>query len=300
MRSVATRRGPALLLVGVLTLAGCGSSQDQAGGSGDSGQPSATPSHRPPKRPGHKPKGKRASAQPTTADDPATLERDSEPLATTITAANAVIKRIPDQQWQRIVHVGAWRPGCPAGRSELRRVNINYVNFSGEVRRGTLVVNRDVASSVARVFTKLFEARFPIRKMNPVEKYGGDVNVSLAADNTSAYNCRQLNQINAPVHASPHANGRAIDINPRENPWTDLRCDCWLPSPRNRERVPGPGTIVRNGMVWRLFHREGWVWQDIDVPDYMHFDTGYPSRHYRGPAANKQMLQRQERKQHNH
>jgi hypothetical protein len=280
-------------------VAACTSAQDQPSASGGTGggRPTAAPSKQPSR---HGEGSKRPSPQPTTADDPATLERDGEPLATTVTAAHAVVKHIPDQQWQRIVDTGAWRPGCPAGRSELRRVEVNYVSFSGDVRRGALVVNRDVATSVARVFTKLFEARFPIRRMNPVEKYDGDVNVSLAADNTSAYNCRQLNQINAPVPESPHANGRAIDINPRENPWTDLRCDCWLPSPRNKERDPGPGVIVRNGLVWRLFHREGWVWQDIDVPDYMHFDTGYPSRHYRGPAANIRMLQRQERRQHQH
>jgi D-alanyl-D-alanine carboxypeptidase len=295
VRSVGTLRGPALLLVGALTLAGCTGTHDQAGGRPTHGRQSTAPSESPAGRSSGDPadEPRQPAQEPTTADDPATLERDSEPLATTITAANAEVRRIPDRQWRRIVAVGAWRPGCPAGRSDLRQVNVNYVNFSGEVRRGTLVVNRDVAASVARVFTQLFEARFPIRRMNPVEEYGGDVNVSLAADNTSAYNCRQLNQINAPVPESPHANGRAIDINPRENPWTDLRCDCWLPSPRNRERVRGPGVIVRHGLVWRLFHREGWVWQDIDVPDYMHFDTGYPSRPYHGPKANIRMLRRQ-------
>jgi hypothetical protein len=208
-----------------------------------------------------------------------------------------VIERIPDRQWDRIVAAGAWRPGCPVGRRDLRRVRVNYVNFAGKVRRGTLVVNEDVAASIARVFTRLFEERFPIRRMKPVEAYDGDVNVSLAADNTSAYNCRQPSQINAPVLESPHANGRAIDINPRENPWVDLRCDCWLPSPQNRERVPRPGTILRGGLVWRLFRDEGWIWQNIDVPDYMHFDTGYPSRPYRGPEANKRWHERQERRE---
>ena len=28
----------------------------------------------------------------------------------------------------------------------------------------------------------------------------------------------------------------------------------------------------------QLFEERGWVWQNIKVPDYMHFDTGYPSR----------------------
>jgi len=146
------------------------------------------------------------------------------------------------------------------------------------VRRGVLVVHRDVAGSVSRIFSRLFELEYPIRRMRPVEHYDGDVKVSLRADNTSAFNCRRPGQINAPQALSPHANGRAIDLNPRENPWVDLRCDCWTPSPRHHRRTPGPGKILKGGPVWRTFVREGWIWQNIDVPDYMHFDTGYPSR----------------------
>lgn len=198
-------------------------------------------------------------------------------------SADPSIEPIPAAQWHRMVDAGMWRPGCPVTRSELRRVELNHYTFSGAVSRGVLVVNRDVAHSIARVFTRLYEERFPIRKMRPVEVYDGDSNASLAADNTSAYNCRRLSQINAPPMKSPHANGRAIDINPRENPWEDLRCKCWFPNKRNAPREPGRGKILKHRLVWNLFNAEGWVWQDIDVSDYMHFDTGYPSTHYSGP-----------------
>ena len=175
------------------------------------------------------------------------------------------------------------RPECPVQRaSQLRVVVVNHYDFDGAIKRGRLVVNADVADSILRIFSELFDAKFPIRRMVPVEVYGGDTNASLRADNTSAYNCRRADQINAPYAESPHANGRAVDINPRENPWMDLRCDCWVPSARNAERIDRPGGITRGGLVWRLFRREGWVWQNIDVPDYMHFDTGYPSKPFRG------------------
>jgi len=198
--------------------------------------------------------------------------------------ADVRIRPVPPAQWRRMVAVGMWRPGCPATRADLRRIEINHYTFTGEIRRGVLVVNRDVAQSVATIFTDLFEARFPIRKMRPVEVYRGDANASLSDDNTSAYNCRRLSQINAPPMESPHANGRAIDINPRENPWRDPRCNCWFPSAEYAARVEGPGVILRGGLVWRLFRRQGWVWQDIKVPDYMHFDTGYPSGPYSSPS----------------
>jgi len=188
------------------------------------------------------------------------------------------IRELSLPQWKQMGRAGMLRPECPVtSRSTLRVVAINHYDFAGNVQRGRLVVNADVAESVVRIFSKLYEERFPIRRMQPVERYDGDTSASLRADNTSGYNCRRADQINAPFTESPHANGRAVDINPVENPWMDLRCDCWLPSAKQSTRVDGPGKIVKRGLVWKLFRAEGWVWQDIDVPDYMHFDTGYPS-----------------------
>ncbi len=152
-----------------------------------------------------------------------------------------MIRPVAEAQWASIKAVGAWRPGCPVSRPQLRRVEVNHVGFDGEVHRGGLVVHADVAASVARIFTGLFEARFPIRRMRPVEEYGGDVAKTLAADNTSGFNCRRPDQINAPVKKSPHANGRAIDVNPRENPWKDLRCKCWEPSAQFARKRIGQG-----------------------------------------------------------
>jgi hypothetical protein len=181
-----------------------------------------------------------------------------------------------------MVKAGMVRPECPVQRPEqLRVVEINHFDFDGAIKRGRLVVNADVAESVERIFSKLFQQRYPLRRMDPVEAFAGDANASLTADNTSAFNCRRSEQINAPFAASPHANGRAVDINPRENPWRDLRCDCWFPSSKFKARDSGAGKIIKGGLVWQAFRDEGWIWQNIDVPDYMHFDTGYPSRPFR-------------------
>jgi hypothetical protein len=196
--------------------------------------------------------------------------------------ANAVVTPVGAAQWARIVAVGMARRGCPMTRASLRRVEVGYWGFDGRVHRGVLVVNADVARSTARILTRLFDARFPIRRMRPIEEYAGDDNASMAADNTSAFNCRSTGQANAPSAASPHANGRAIDINPYENPWRDPRCRCWSPSARYGTTRAGRGVIVKGGVVWTAFTREGWIWQDIATADYMHFDTGYPSRPLRG------------------
>ncbi|MFD5475486.1 M15 family metallopeptidase [Streptomyces sp. NPDC127105] len=189
-------------------------------------------------------------------------------------------------QWQRIVAVGAWHEGCPAGREQLRNVTLTHWGFDGRLHRGVLVVNADVVDSVKRIFARLLADRFPIRQMKPIEEYGGDDNASMSADNSSAYNCRRAGQANAPAADSPHANGRAIDLNPMENPWMDLRCHCWQPSSRYATRTPGTGKITEGDAVWQAFHADGWIWQDIKTPDYQHFDTGYPSRPYTGTLSN--------------
>jgi hypothetical protein len=189
-----------------------------------------------------------------------------------------VISTIGDRQWARIERTGTWRPGCPVGREDLRRLDVNYVDFEGNVERGSLVAHYDTVDDLADIFTELFADGFPIARMEPVEKYGGDVIRSLTANNTSAFNCRRPGQINAPVLESPHANGRAIDINPYQNPWVDPRCDCWVPSSDFAKERSGAGVITEEGLPWRLFNERGWIWQDIKVPDFMHFDTGYPSR----------------------
>jgi hypothetical protein len=200
--------------------------------------------------------------------------------------ADARILEVTSDQWNRMVTVGMVHKECPVdSRSQLRRVVINHYDFDGTVQRGALVVNTDVAESAARIFTILFNKKFPIRSMKPLEEFNGDDEASEKVDNTSSFNCRRPDQSNAPAPESPHANGRAIDINPMENPWQDPRCRCWSPSGDSSQRKEGPGVILKGGLAWRTFINEGWIWQDIRVADYMHFDTGYPSKHYTGPLA---------------
>jgi hypothetical protein len=211
---------------------------------------------------------------------PSTSAPSSTPVATPATPSSAdpVITRIGDTQWALIEGTGTWRPECPVGRGDLRRLDVNYVDFDGVVQRGHLIVHRDSVEDVATVFVGLFDAGFPIERMESVEAFDGDVVRSLEANNTSAFNCRRPDQINAPVTDSPHANGRAIDINPYQNPWTDPRCDCWVPSADYANDRTGAGVITEGSLPWALFTELGWIWQDIKVPDYMHFDTGFPSR----------------------
>jgi len=191
--------------------------------------------------------------------------------------AHAVIRKVGPTEWSLIRRTGTWRPGCPGRRTTFRRVEVDYHGFDGKVHRGALVVNRDVAVSVARIMTRLFDDGFPIHRMQPIETYGGDDDASMRADNTSAMNCRKPAQANAPARDSPHANGRAIDINPWENPWVDPRCGCFRPDRKYGHLRHGRGVVTAT--VVDVFSARGWIWRGRgSSPDLQHFDTGYPSR----------------------
>jgi D-alanyl-D-alanine carboxypeptidase len=176
---------------------------------------------------------------------------------------------------RRAMTPAVWRPGCPVALSDLRRVTLTYVGFDGRAHQGALVVDRTVAAPVARAFGELYAARFPIRRMLPIEAYGGSDFNSIEADNTSAFNCRSAT---GSSHWSEHAYGRAIDLDPIENPYVSGGSTSHTASRPyvDRARVRGrPGVISEGGVVTRAFGRIGWEWGGrwSGTRDYQHLSA---------------------------
>ena len=169
----------------------------------------------------------------------------------------------------------SWHPGCPVGPSQLRNVTVSYVGFDGRAHTGTLVVNRAVVANVRTVFRTLYAKRFPVRRIEPVAKYGGSDDRSMAADNTSAFNCRYA-VAPGPKHWSVHAYGEAIDVNTVENPYVEG--STVMPkagrayTDRSRYRK---GMAVAGGVLVRAFASVGWLWGGrwSSSPDYQHFSS---------------------------
>ena len=167
----------------------------------------------------------------------------------------------------------SWRPGCPVPPAHLRLVRVAYRDFHGDTREGRLVVHRAAARDVVAVFRRLYRARFPIRRMAPVSAYRGSDAASMAADNTSAFNCRR---VAGTRRWSMHAYGLAIDVNPVENPYV---LDDRVRPPAGRrflDRSPyRPGMAVESGVVVEAFASVGWEWGGRwSWPDYQHFSAG--------------------------
>ena len=188
------------------------------------------------------------------------------------TSFRGTILRIDAAQAKRMTGV-SWRPGCPVALGELRLLRLSHRGFDGSVRTGRLVVHRDVAREVVAVFRRVYEAGFRVRRMVPVDAYGASDFRSIEADNTSAFNCRY---VEGTRRWSEHAYGRALDLNPIENPYvsggrTSHRAS--LPYlDRSRRR---PGMAYEGGAVVRAFDAIDWGWGGRwrGVKDYQHFSA---------------------------
>ncbi len=166
----------------------------------------------------------------------------------------------------------SWRPGCPVAPAELRKLELSYWGFDSQPHTGALVVHASEAGAVTDVFRRLYERRFPIRRMELIDAYGGSDDASIAADNTSAFNCRNAVS-SGPPRWSAHAYGKAIDINPVENPYI-LDGEVLPPAGApfvDRANIR-PGMAVRGGELNAAFAAAGWSWGGMWAsPDYQHF-----------------------------
>ena len=184
------------------------------------------------------------------------------------------IARIDAAQAKRMTGV-SWRPGCPIPLRDLRLLSLSHWGFDGRTRTGRLIVHEDVARDVASAFRRLYAARFPIRRMVPVDAYGGSDFRSIEADNTSAFNCRY---VEGSQRWSNHAYGRAIDVNPIENPYVSGGRTSHRASRPYVDRTPRRrGMAYEGGALVGAFDAIGWGWGGRwdSAKDYQHFsETG--------------------------
>ena len=212
------------------------------------------------------------TAPPTVSTFPATTTTAIIPTTTAAPTYSAVVSEITPEIEARMT--ASWREGCPVGLDELAHIELTHWNFDEKPVTGELIVAAHHAEGVVQVFEKLFEARFLIERMELVDVYEGDDDLSMAANNTSAFNCREVAW--RPGVWSRHAFGRAIDINPLMNPYVSATR---LLPPEGAEFVDRtlgvPGMILAEDVVVQAFAEIGWTWGGYwqSAKDYQHFDV---------------------------
>jgi len=167
----------------------------------------------------------------------------------------------------------SWHPGCPVPIRKLRLVRVSIHKFDGSKRQARLIVHRVEAHNIVRVMHKLWRADYDIRRMRLIDAYGADDDRSMRHDNTSAFNCRY---VAGTSNWSMHAYGKAIDLNPVENPYVSGSHVSPAKGAKYADRCCHRAIVHPGDKVVRAFASVGWGWGGSwtgSTKDYQHFST---------------------------
>ncbi len=159
---------------------------------------------------------------------------------------------------------------------ELSYVHVLYWDFDGNSAEGELICNQAIAQDLVEIFHELYKAEYQIEKMQLIDAYGGDDDLSMADNNTSCFNYRVVSGSSS---LSRHAYGLAIDINPLYNPYITYNKDQTINvSPAAGEDYADrskafPYKIDEDDLCCRLFKEHGFTWGGNwnSCKDYQHF-----------------------------
>ncbi|MCO4846007.1 MAG: M15 family metallopeptidase [Sulfurovum sp.] len=199
-------------------------------------------------------------------------------LTSTILAEySSSISPITPEIKKRMIKGNSWRKGCPVSLNNLRYLRLKHINFNGKDVMGEIIVHKEVSAEVTEIFEVLYEEGYPINKMRLVSDYKGNDWQSIESDNTSAFNCRTAT---GSKKWSKHSYGKAIDINPIENPYISRKgYISHKASTTYRKRVHKNSThvdkavLLKNDNAVQIFKKYGWKWGGdwTGVKDYQHF-----------------------------
>lgn len=149
----------------------------------------------------------------------------------------------------------------------LTAVEVEYLTPHGTIKKGLLIVHKNVAQQIRKIFHELVDSGFVIEQIEPMSKYDWSDEKSMKANNTSAFNYRLVAGTRS---ISKHANGLALDINPLWNPFVSGKYVSPKGAVYDKKR---PGTIHNGSPAYKIFKKNGWKWGGEWIPyqDYQHF-----------------------------
>ncbi len=198
-------------------------------------------------------------------------------LSSLFAYADNNIKQISVELKNKMIKNKNYHNGCPVQIEDLRTVNVKYYTFDGKINNGDLIVHKNVSNDVVKIFDDLFAIRYPVNKIIPIHYFNSSDFASIEADNTSAFNCRYATGESG---WSKHAYGKAIDINPIENPYvfrsgntSHKNSVFFLKRVHDKNRKNDQAVLVNGDEAIKIFAKYGWGWGGTwnGAKDYQHF-----------------------------
>ncbi len=231
------------------------------------------------------------------------VEETQKPKATATSAPTPTPTATP-----KVKRRGSWEPipedvresmkgiSYPAnGKAKVSLDNLAYLtiphyDFEGGIKQGKMIVAKSLADEVLDIFAELFDIQYPIERMELIDKYQDLITdefdtldrSSMGRNNTSCF-CYRV--VSGTDNLSYHAYGKAIDLNPKINPWVSSGGTV---SPRNAKKyanrsgatkedsdwtdVEKRAYIGKDTEVYKIFKKYGWEWGGFwNSRDYQHF-----------------------------
>lgn len=183
---------------------------------------------------------------------------------------------IDDRLFQRI-NGKSFKANCTVRRSDLRYLQLLHYTADGKIKLGEMICHKDIAADLIDIFRQLFEAHYPIERMQLIDDYGADDITSMNHNNTTCFNFRV---VAGSKKLSNHSLGRAVDLNPLYNPYVKRRANgTYKISPETGRAYTDRSKafkykIDHNDLAYRLFTQHGFRWGGNyrTLKDYQHFE----------------------------
>ena len=188
--------------------------------------------------------------------------------------------QVDDDVYQRIIGK-SYRENNNIGLSDLAYLKVLHYNFEHEIQVGELIVNAELKEDFCNIFRDLFEEEYEIYSMYLIDNYwtgdgASSDTASIDVNNTSAFCYRE---ITGGSSLSNHAYGRAIDINPQQNPYVSYRSGYPVCSHDNANDYIDRDTgyehvITHEDVCYLIFSEYGFEWGGdwSTIKDYQHFE----------------------------
>lgn len=171
----------------------------------------------------------------------------------------------------------SYKTNCTLPRTELRYLQLLHYTADGRIMTGEMICHKDIANDLIEIFRKLYDAHYPIERMQLIDDFGADDVTSMNNNNTSCFNYRA---VAGSKKLSKHSMGKAVDINPLYNPYVKHRPNGkTIVNPEKGRQYANRSKqfeykIDRNDLAYRLFTQHGFTWGGgwRSLKDYQHFE----------------------------